>query len=640
MRGEPVESRKEASMSRLFRHVCTLLALSALLLALAVQAQNPFSAQPDFLPADKAFVLEADVREQQVDLFWNIEPAYYLYRHQLDFRVLGRDGQSGPEVGVVALPDGKAITDEFFGDVEVYYHDLRVSLQLADAAPDGAVLEARYQGCADAGLCYPPDVRYVALTGTDAGQVTRAPPGDGVADAAPAAAGSEAPITQESRLAAVLSGEHLWLAFGLFFLAGLGLTFTPCVLPMVPILASIIAGQGEISRTRAATLSGTYVLAMALTYALLGVIIGYFGAALNLQGWLQSPPVLMVFAALFVLLALAMFGAFTLQLPAFLRTRLEQGQQGGKLGSVALMGVLSSILVSPCVSAPLAGALIYIGATGDAVLGGAALLALGLGMGVPLLAVGIGGAELLPRAGAWMNGVKAAFGVLLLGVAVWLLERIVPGGVALALWSALAIGAGVALGALDFSPRQGWGNVLKGAGAMLFVYGVLLLIGAASGGTDPLRPLAPLADRSGDGAAAKPEFRDVASLQALQREVDVAREQGAPVMVELYADWCISCKIMERNVFPAPEVRELLDRFVLLRVDVTANSAADRELLTHFGLFGPPSMLFFGPDAGEDGELRRYRVQGELNRRTMTEHLQRVLAALPGPDAAAAAGRG
>lgn len=624
--------------------------ISALLLLAALQfasalAQNPFASQPDFLPAEQAFVLSADVRGEQVDVYWDIEPEYYLYRHQLDFRVLAEQADTAPAVENVSIPDGKAITDEYFGDVEVYYHDLRVSMELAHAADAGVVLEVRYQGCAEAGLCYPPDVRYVELTGADAGQIRRQPPGSGApaVGAAPqqALAGGEAPVTRESRLAAVLSGDNLWLAFALFFLAGLGLTFTPCVLPMVPILASIIAGQGEISRGRAATLSLTYVLAMALTYALLGVIIGYFGGALNLQGWLQSPPVLIVFAALFVLLALAMFGVFSLQLPEFLRARLESGQQGGRLGSVALMGALSSILVSPCVSAPLAGALIYIGATGDAVLGGAALLALGLGMGVPLLAVGIGGAELLPRAGVWMNGVKAAFGILLLGVAVWLLERIVPGAVALALWSALAIGAGVALGALDFSPRQGWGNVRKGAGAMLFVYGVLLLIGAASGGTDPLRPLAPLADRAGgEGAVVAPEFRDVAGLDALQNAVAAAQAEGRPVMVELYADWCISCKVMERNVFPAPEVRELLGRFALLRVDVTANSAQDRALLSHYGLFGPPSMLFFSPAADGEGELRRYRVQGELGRRAMAEHLQQVLAAVPASAGVAGTGAG
>jgi thiol:disulfide interchange protein DsbD len=434
------------------------------------------------------------------------------------------------------------------------------------------------------------------------------------------------PVTEESRLAALLGGDDLLLALGIFLLAGIGLAFTPCVLPMVPILSSIIAGQGEVTRMRAVVLSGTYVLAMAATYAILGTFVGFFGGALNIHGWLQSPPVLVAFAGLFAVLSLAMFGFYELQLPAFLRARLEGRGGGGHLGGVAAMGVFSSLLVSPCVSAPLAGALVYISSTGDALLGGGALFALALGMGVPLMVVGVGGGALLPRAGAWMNAVKAVFGVLLLGVSVWLLERVVPPAVTLLLWAALAVGSGVALGALDFERRAGLGNLWKASGAMLFVYGVLLIVGAASGASDPLRPLAPLA-AAGGGAIRGPEavaFRPVDTLADVEASLASAEASGRPVLLDLYADWCISCKVMERSVFPAPEVQRLLGEFDLLRADVTANDAEHRALLAHFELFGPPSLLFFDPDGGE---LRAFRLQGEIGTEAFARHLRQVLAA-------------
>jgi thiol:disulfide interchange protein DsbD len=416
------------------------------------------------------------------------------------------------------------------------------------------------------------------------------------------------------------------MALALFLLAGIGLAFTPCVLPMVPILSSIIAGEPDVTRRRAALLSAVYVLAMALTYALLGTLVGFFGGALNLHGWLQSPPVLVVFALLFVLLSLSMFGYYELQLPASLRERLERRSgSGGRLTGVAVMGVFSSLLVSPCVSAPLAGALVYISSTGDAVLGGGALFALALGMGVPLMVVGVGGGALLPRAGAWMNAVKAGFGVLLLGVAVWLLERVLPGPVTLVLWAALAIGSGVALGALDFAPRSGIARVWKAAGAMLLVWGVLLLVGAASGAVDPLRPLGTLAaagdDASGEGM---PRFTAVDDLAEVRSGIRQATAAEQPVLLDLYADWCISCKIMERNVFPQPAVRELMGRFELLRADVTANAPRHRELLAHYDLFGPPSLLFFTP---EGDELRPFRLQGEIGADDFAQHLRGVLAA-------------
>jgi thiol:disulfide interchange protein DsbD len=322
-----------------------------------------------------------------------------------------------------------------------------------------------------------------------------------------------------------------------------------------------------------------------------------------------------------------MFGFYELQLPARWQNGLNAlGSRvgGGKHLSVLVMGALSALVVSPCVSAPLAGALIYISTTGDAVLGGSALLALGLGMGVPLLIIGSSGGQLLPRAGAWMDAVKAVFGVLLLAVAVWLLERVIPPALTLALWAALAVGSGVYLGALDFSARQGWGQLWKAAGSLSFIYGVLLLIGAASGADDPLRPLARLGASTASPVEHQAEaaWRPVKTLADLQRELEAAASDGRPAMLDLYADWCISCKVMERSVFPRPEVASRLQAFHLLRADVTANDAEDKALLDALGLFGPPSLVFFSRDGSEMADVR---IQGEIGAAPLARHLEAVL---------------
>jgi thiol:disulfide interchange protein DsbD len=559
---------------------------------------------------------------------------YYLYRHAFAAQVRPAAGEGGGNavLGEPEIPAGLAKFDDYFGDVEVYYGEATVRVPVRSGAGPVEV-GITYQGCADAGLCYPPETRWVPVTlaggpagGTSAGD--GAAPSDAVArgGSAPAEGGDSATLTEDRRLAAVLADAGLLTALLLFFLGGVGLAFTPCVLPMVPILSSIIVGQeGTLTRGRAFGLSLSYVLGMAFTYAAVGVLVGLFGAGLNLQAALQSPAVLVVFAALFVVLAFSMFGFFELRLPASWQSGLNSfGDRfgGGRHTGVLVMGALSALVVSPCVSAPLAGALIYLSATGDAVLGGAALLALGLGMGVPLLVIGASGGHLLPRTGAWMNAVKSVFGVGLLAVAVWLLERVVPAGVTLALWAGLAIGVGVYLGALDFAPRQGWGQLWKASGAFAFVYGVLLLIGAASGAEDPLKPLARFGVAAGAAPAAEQslEWRAVRTLEDLRGAV--AEANGQPVLLDLYADWCISCKVMERSVFPQPEVASRLAQFRLLRVDVTRNSAEDRELLTALGLFGPPSLVFFGADGREIADAR---IQGEISTAPLAAHLAAVL---------------
>jgi len=589
--------------------------------------------EEEFLKVDEAFVLSATLTKRgDLHARWDMPDGYYLYRHQFLF-----DTKNPEQVtlGEAQIPAGKAKVDDYFGEVEVYYHSAEALVPLTTQPGVNTQLGVSYQGCADAGLCYPPETKWFAYDGARLISATLPVAGSAAQNAAgsapePSEVTSTVASTQEQVLAGVLAHESLLYALALFFVAGIGLAFTPCVLPMVPILSSIIVGEGEgISKRKAFTLSSAYVIGMAATYALVGTLVGLFGAELNLQAALQSPSVLVFFALVFVLLSLSMFGFYELQLPPALQEKLNnmgRKQQGGKHASVLIMGSLSSLVVSPCVSAPLAGALIYISTSNDAVLGGTALLALGLGMGMPLLLVGGSGGHWLPRAGAWMNGVKAVFGVLLLAVAVWLLERVIPPAMTLALWAALLIGSGVYLGVLDFSPRQGFAQLGKAAGSMGFLWGVLLLIGAASGANDPFKPLA----RVGAGlngvsqgvAHATPRWMAVKSLADVQSRIG---ESGKPVILDLYADWCISCKTMERNVFPDSAVAARLNQFTLLRADVTANDDADRALLNHYGLFGPPSLVFFAEDGGE---IKEVRVQGEVDADTLAAHLGAVLASI------------
>ncbi|MEM7080259.1 MAG: protein-disulfide reductase DsbD [Pseudomonadota bacterium] len=592
----------------------------------------------DFLPVDEAFVFSANADSAgRLTAQWDMPDGYYLYRHQ--FKVEAHDPQA-MSVGRVVIPAGKAKFDDYFGDVEVYYHSASIDAPLSLGDVQQAHLFVEYQGCADAGLCYPPERRWFTFSPTAGLLPADKPSAQPAVLETPSAADNassslvSAPNTtiavadtEEEILAGILSSESLWYALALFFVAGVGLAFTPCVLPMVPILSSIIVGEGEnISKLRATTLSSAYVLGMAVTYAIVGTLVGLFGAELNIQAMLQSPGVLIGFAIVFVLLSLAMFGFYELQLPQALQDRLNklgQQQKGGKHASVVLMGAVSSLVVSPCVSAPLAGALVYISTTNDAVLGGSALLALGLGMGVPLLVVGASGGHWLPRAGAWMDNVKAVFGVMLLGVAIWLLERVIPASATLALWAALLIGSGVYMGALDFSPRSGFGQLAKAGGAMAMVWGVLLLIGAASGAQDPLRPLARMqspAPAMAGVAHAEPQWLAVKSLDDVRGAI---AGTPRPVILDLYADWCISCKVMERSVFPVPAVASRLNQFTLLRADVTDNDEIDRALLKHYGLFGPPSLVFFTPDGRELSEVR---IQGEVDAEALEGHLSAVLA--------------
>ena len=579
-----------------------------------------------FLEVDQAFAYSPDMLDGNTLVArWKIAEGYYLYREKFSFEIRDANGIS---LGAVTYPKGQMKNDENFGNMEIFHEGVEVKLPLvrSNFSPTNITLVAKYQGCAEAGFCYPPQERALPIS---------LPAGVAMAGIASVSSNSAAApiISEQDQIAATLSGDNIFLVLLSFFGFGLLLAFTPCVFPMIPILSSIIVGQGEALTTRRAfTLSLVYVLAMGAAYTGAGVIAGLFGS--NVQAMFQNPWVLGSFAAVFLLLSLSMFGFYELQMPSFLQskfTELSNKQKGGTLTGVAVMGFLSALIVGPCVAAPLAGALIYIGQTGDAVLGGAALFALSMGMGAPLLAIGTSAGKILPRAGSWMDTIKAVFGVLMIAVAIWMLERIIPAQVSMFLWAALLIVAAIYLGALEpyGVDANGWRKLWKGLGLVMFTYGVLLVIGSASGARDVLQPLHMLAaSSSGKGGAALAaaesshlKFKRIKGNVELDHEVAAAQAQNKTVMVDFYADWCISCKEMEKFTFSNPEVQQALANSVLLQADVTANDDADKALLKRFGLIGPPSILFFGIDGQE---RRAYRLVGFVKPKEFRAHVDRA----------------
>jgi thiol:disulfide interchange protein DsbD len=586
-------------------------------------------AQPaDLLPPDEAFRFFAEVKDARtLWVSWQIADGYYLYREKFKFAL--PDG-GGVKLADYAIPHGEPRHDEEFGAVETFHREVGFALPLvrAEGQPVTVRLQANFQGCAERGVCYPPIQKTVSLElpgGVTGGATAAKEQSAGECEIGPATGFVEpAPLSEQCEIASALKSDSLWLTAASFLGMGLLLAFTPCIFPMIPILSGIVVGHGHtLTARRAFFLSLSYVLASALAYAVFGVLAGLFGG--NLQALFQEPKVIVAFSALFMILALSMFGLFTLQMPGFIQARiaaLSNKQQGGTLTGAAVMGVLSALIVGPCVAAPLAGALIYIGQSGDWVLGFFALFALGLGMGIPLLAIGASAGKLLPRAGIWMNAVKAAFGVGLLGIAVWLLERILPSAASMFLWALLLIIPAIYLGALDALPHpaSGWRKLWKGVGIAMLTYGILLLVGVASNSTDPLQPLRDFYASSAKEVA--PAFRKVKSLAELNREIAAAETAGQWVMLDFYADWCVSCKEMERYTFADAKVREALSRMVLLKADVTANSVDDQALLKNFALIGPPATLFFGPDREE---RKGARVVGYLDAEDFLGHLHKVI---------------
>ncbi|MGF6285813.1 thiol:disulfide interchange protein DsbD [Pseudomonas sp. BT76 TE3572] len=572
-----------------------LLCLLFLMLALPATAAGLLDSRPsstlgsinnsaDFLPVREAFQLSlVESTPQSIKLRFVATEGYYLYRHRFQFRADPQD----VSLGAAQLPKGEQKHDEYFGDVEVYHGVLDVELPRTDQR--AFTLVVTYQGCADKGLCYPPETERLSIDGS-----TGAPP------------------------------AWSWRELALFFLAGLGLTFTPCVLPMLPILSGVVL-RGQVGGLRGFNLSLAYVLPMAICFALLGALMGMFGAQLNLQARLQSAWVLVPFAMFFALFALAMFGVFELKLPHAISSRLDRiagRTEGGSLWGAAVLGVVSSLLVSPCVSAPLAGALLYISASGDALGGGLKLFMLGLGMGAPLLLVATGGAAWLPKSGPWLIYVKNAIGVLLLGLAIGLLSRVLPGQITLLLIGLLAGGVGLFMGALEFvykPPRKRLGQLL---GMFLLFYALACWYGAFSGQTDPLNPIGqPRTVTGNEQPQNTSTWQTISTPADLDRVLAEAKSSGTPLLLDWYADWCISCKVIEHEVLNDAKVVERLKGYRLIRFDITASNAEQRALLDRYKLFGPPALMFFGKDGVEHTDVR---VIGEINASDFAERVAKA----------------
>lgn len=556
----------------LIRLLCALIAIFFHSAALA---------QAEPLPFDKAFQLSARALDaNNVEVRVAIADGYYLYKTR--FKFAAEPDTIKP--GTADLPKGIEKDDDQFGKVETYREFLKFRLPVSGAQGEFK-LKVTAQGCADLGICYPPTAQTVTVAAASA------------SSASANAAEEVGSAAESSKIQKLLHQGSLWAILASFFGAGLLLAATPCVFPMIPIISGIIVGQGHgISKTRAFALSAAYVLAMAVTYAVAGVAAGLSGTLLSSA--LQNAWVLGGFALIFCALALSMFGFYELQLPSFLQSRLSETsahQKGGSLGGVAVMGVLSALIVGPCVAAPLAGALLYIAQTKNAVLGGFALFSLGLGMGLPLILVGVFSRHLLPHSGPWMEGVKKAFGVIMLALALWLVSPVVPAAALMIGAAAIMIFSAIYLHALDPLPphAHGWQRFFKGLGVILLLVGAALVIGVMAGSRDILQPLAVL--RTANAQAAHPglSFKKIASVAELDAEVARASQENKAVMLDFYADWCVSCKEMEKLTFTDPGVQDSLRSVVLLQADVTANNASDVALLKRFSLFGPPGIIFF-----------------------------------------------
>lgn len=586
-------------MRRLFLLLCLLFAVPAmgagLLDSRPSATLGAINNSRDFLPVRDAFKLNLiESTPENIKLRFVPTEGYYLYRHRFAFKAEPADITLSP----VQLPPGEAKHDEYFGDVEVYHGIVDVDIPRPANDQRPFTLVVTYQGCADKGLCYPPETERLSIGGAPAAQ-----------------------SASDSTAAAPSSWN--WRELALFFLAGIGLTFTPCVLPMLPILSGVVL-RGQVGGLRGFSLSLAYVLPMAACFALLGALMGLFGAQLNLQARLQSVWVLVPFALFFAMFALAMFGVFELKLPQAISNRLDRvanRTQGGSLWGAAVLGVVSSLLVSPCVSAPLAGALLYISASGDALGGGLKLFALGLGMGAPLLLVATGGAAWLPKSGPWLVSVKNAIGVLLLGLAIGLLSRVLPGPATLLLIGLLAAGVSLFLGTLEFvykAPRQRLAQLL---GLFLLVYALACWFGALSGQSDPLNPIGrSLATHSALSGPAQTtgDWHTITTPSELDNALTEAKAAGQPLLLDWYADWCISCKVIEHEVLNNPQVVEQLEGYRLVRFDMTASNAEQRALLDRYQLFGPPALMFFGKNGVEKSDLR---VIGEINAADFAERV-------------------
>ncbi|HEV2613667.1 MAG TPA: protein-disulfide reductase DsbD [Gammaproteobacteria bacterium] len=549
-----------------------------------------FAANPVPLQADEAFQLSVkNVAPNQVDLHWNIARGYHLYQDRFHFAL---QNPSAAHLGEVVLPQGVAKEDNILGKYQIYEHALDLVLPLSSVNNSKLDLLISYQGCSDANFCYPPVTKKISV------------------DVTTGSIGHVEHMFQDRVTNLLKQGNYVWVCLA-FLGFGLLLAFTPCVLPMIPILSGIIVGQDrkQLNTKKAFLLSLSYVMGMSVMYAIAGVLVAMAGS--HLSQAFQAPWVIILFSALFVVLALSLFGLFELRLPHFLQhpiVKLSNKQKSGSYIGAVFMGALSVLIVSPCVTAPLVGVLTFIAQTGDIFLGSMALFALGLGMGIPLIIIGTTEGKFMPKTGAWMHLIKSIFGVMLLGVAILLLQRILPGPVVLFLWAALFIIVATYLGILK--------NIFsKGLGLLALCYGVILLVGASMGNGDPFQPLTSTTVVVSQGVT----FTKVGSLSELNEAIATASKNHQPVMVDFYADWCASCLEMERTTFSNSDVKKALSHYVLLQVDVTKNDAMDQAIEGNFDVVAPPTLLFFDRDGNE---MKSFRIVGAMNPADFLAHMQ------------------
>lgn len=607
-------------------------------------------AERKILKYDEAFAMEMvnvtpTANGANIDVRWNIADGHYMYKSK--FKFYSKD--ENVQVSDVTLPAGIVKQDDYFGEIEVYKHDLAVTIPVKTSTTEQELtIIAKSQGCSKVNaMCYPPTRQKIHFT-LPAGSLSNNT-GDNEPVATPAAtvevkqattapntvsegattANDDMEMSEQDQLADIMKNKSGWLVLLMFFGFGLALAFTPCVFPMIPILSGIIAGQGDDITTRKAfIMSSLYVLAMAITYSLAGVVAGVSGE--NIQIWFQNPWVLTAFAGVFVALALSMFGFYEIQLPGALQSKITEysnKQEGGSYSGVIIMGLLSALIVGPCVAPPLMGALIYISQTGDPVLGGAALFALSMGMGIPLIAIGTSAGKFLPRAGGWMDSVKVFFGIMMLAIGIWMLERVVAPVIAMWLWAALLIFSGIYLGGLTpiSESTTGWGRFRKASGLIAMLYGALIIIGASQGNEDIFMPLKnnhPIVV-GGQAAPQHAQFKTVTSKAQLDEALAGAKSQGKPAIVDFYADWCIACKEYEKFTFTDAGVIKTMENFTLIQANVTDDNDDSQELMKSNDVIGPPAVLFINKQ-GE--EVKRYRLIGFKEPVDFKAHLEKFLA--------------
>ena len=570
----------------------------------------------DILSPDEAFIMDPRVeRANEITLSWIIQPGYYLYKNKFEFSV------DGPiQIGTPRFPSGVLTEDEYFGEVEVYYDYVEVKIPFSRASPNevNVQLNAYYQGCKVDSICYP----LINVT-RDLGI-----PASNVFDASAPSGSTPFMVSEQDRLASIIMNYPLWAVLGIFYGLGLLLSFTPCVLPMVPILSGLIAGQGaNVTPARGFMLSLSYVMGMSVTYTGAGALAAIAGG--QIQAIFQQPWILTLFAGLFVILSMAMFGVFQLQIPAPIQNRLTNlanSQKNGTFIGVAIIGALSALIVTTCVAPPLVATLAVIGQSGDVLRGSSALFFLSLGMGSPLLLVGASAGKLLPKVGPWMNMVRASFGVMMLGLAIWMMERILPGSITLALWALLVFLTGVFLGAFEALPKSpsSTQRLGKGLGLLACLYGALMIIGATLGGNNPLNPIPQgtlFAGSTNNASISYLPFQSIDSVAELEEALLDASNTGTPVMVDFTADWCVACKEYERYTFPDTTVIAALDPFMLLQIDVTDNNDDDQALLEYFSSFGPPTIAFFDR---QGQELEAYKLVGFVGAEEFSSHVLQV----------------